>query len=284
MKKTFFLFISGIFSVLSFVCSLEAQDNSQQLEGFNLSGYADGGQKSWDLKGTTADIQDQEINITDVDANSYGEEDMNVTAKKGRIDKQSGDMRLQEDVVVKTESGMTMTTDTLNWQKEKDLITTNDKVTIVRENMTAVGQGAVAQPGLNKAQLNEKVAVEYKPKEDDAMEGEITITCDGPMEVDYQGQTAVFHDNVIAVQGDRKLMADQMDLFFDSEKKQIKQMICTGNVLIVQGENTSFSDKAVYEADSKKIKLYGRPKLLLYMDDKKKDDSGDKDNDVPFGN
>ena len=280
MRKNIFFFISSIFSVLFFVCPLWAQDDSQQMEGFNLSGYADGGQKSWDLKGATADIQGQEINITDVDANSYGEEDMNVTAKKGRIDKQNGDMKLQEDVVVTTESGTKMMTDTLNWQKEKDLITTDDKVTILRENMTAVGQGAIAQPGLNKAQLNEKVAVEYKPEaDDDTMMGGITITCDGPMEVDYQGQTAVFHDNVIALQGDRKLMADRMDLFFDSEKKQIKQMVCTGNVLIVQGENTSFSDKAVYEADSKKIKLYGRPKLLLHMNDKDK-----KDSNVPFGN
>lgn len=269
MKKNILflvIFASGILSA----DPLLAQTDSQQMEGFNLSGYRDGGQKSWDLKGKTADIQNNEINITDVDANSYGEEDMNVTAKKGRIDKQSGDMKLQEDVVVTTSGGMTMTTDTLNWQKKEDLITTDDKVTIVRENMTAVGQGAVAQPGLNKAKLNENVSVEFKPKANDSMEGEITITCDGPMEVDYEGQTAVFNDNVIAVQGDRRLMADKMELFFDSEKKQIKQMICTGNVLIVQGENTSFSDKAVYEAGSKKIKLYGRPKLLLYMDDKEK--------------
>ncbi len=277
MKKNILfliIFASGIF----FACPLLAQTDSQQMEGFNLSGYGDGGQKSWDLKGSTADIQNNEINITDVDANSYGEEDMNVTAKKGRIDKQSGDMKLQEDVVVTTSGGIKMITDTLNWQKKEDLITTDDKVTIVRENMIAIGQGAVAQPGLNKAKLNEDVSVEYKPKANDAMEGEITITSDGPMEVDYEGQTAVFQDNVIAVQGDRRLMADKMELFFDSEKKQIKQMICTGNVLIVQGENTSFSDKAVYEAGSKKIKLYGRPKLLLYMDNKEK-----KDSHVPSG-
>ncbi|MFA6379453.1 MAG: LPS export ABC transporter periplasmic protein LptC [Candidatus Omnitrophota bacterium] len=278
MKKFLFLFIIVLFGVLfSFQFSF-AQETGQQLEGFNLVGYGEGGDKSWDVKGTTATIEDKEINITNVDANAYGQEDMNVTAKTGRIDKDKGDMRLEKDVVVTTQTGTKMLTDSLDWQKKEDLITTQDDVTILRENMKAVGKGITAHPGMKQAQLNQDVVVEYTPNPDDEMKDMITISCDGPMEVDYAGQTAVFHDNVIALQGDRKLMADEMQLYFDSEKKQIKEMICIGNVLIVQGENTSFSDKAVYQAGEKKIKLYGRPKLLLYMNDK-----GKKDSNVPFG-
>ena len=278
MKKFLFLFIIVLFGVLfSFQFSF-AQETGQQLEGFNLVGYGEGGDKSWDVKGTTATIEDKEINITNVDANAYGQEDMNVTAKTGRIDKDKGDMRLEKDVVVTTQTGTKMLTDSLDWQKKEDLITTQDDVTILRENMKAVGKGITAHPGMKQAQLNQDVVVEYTPNPDDDMKDMITISCDGPMEVDYAGQTAVFHDNVIALQGDRKLMADEMQLYFDSEKKQIKEMICIGNVLIVQGENTSFSDKAVYQAGEKKIKLYGRPKLLLYMNDK-----GKKDSNVPFG-
>jgi LPS export ABC transporter protein LptC/lipopolysaccharide transport protein LptA len=278
MKKFLFLFIIFLFGVLfSFPLSF-AQEDNQELEGFNLVGYSDGGEKDWDIKGTTATIQNKEINITDVDANSYGQENMNVTAKKGRIDKDKGDMRLEQDVVVTTQDGAKMLTDSLEWEKQKDLITTNDDVTILRDNMKAVGKGITAQPGLNKAQLNQDVVVEYKPKPGDPLKDMVTISCDGPMEVDYVGQTAIFHDKVIAIQGDRKLMADEMQISFDSEQKQIKEMICIGNVLIVQGENTSFSDKAVYQAAEKKIKLYGRPKLLLYMQDKT-----DKDSHVPFG-
>ena len=278
MKKTLFLFIILLFGVLFSFPSAFAQEEGQQLEGFNLVGYGNGGDKAWDVKGSTATIQDNEINISDVDANAYGDEDMNVTAKKGRIDKAQGDMRLEQDVVVTTETGTKMLTDTLDWQKEKDLVTTQDDVTILRDNMKATGTGVTAQPGLNKAQLNKDVVVEYMPSADDAMKDMVTISSDGPMEVDYVGQTAVFNDNVVALQGDRKIMADKMEIFFDSDKKQIKQMICTGNVLIVQGQNTSFSDKAVYFAGEQKVKLYGRPKLLLYMDDK-----GEKKNNVPFG-
>ena len=278
MKKFLFLFIVLLFSVLFSFSFSFAQEEGQELEGFNLVGYGDTGNKDWDVKGTTANIQDSEINITNVDANSYGKENMNVTAKKGSIDKDKGDMRLEKDVVVTTQTGTKMLTDSLNWEKQKDLVTTNDDVTILRENMKATGKGIKAQPGLNKAQLNQDVVVEYKPNPDDVMKDMVTISCDGPMEVDYLGQTAVFHDKVIAIQGDRKLMADEMQITFDSAKKQIKEMVCIGNVLIVQGENTSFSDKAVYQAGEQKIKLYGRPKLLLYMQDK-----GGKKSNVPFG-
>lgn len=278
MKKFFFLFIIVFCVVLFSFSFVFAQETGQQLEGFNLVGYGEAGDKAWDVKGTTATIEEKQIDITNVDANAYGQEDMNVTAKTGRIDKESGNMRLEKDVVVTTETGTKMLTDSLDWEKQKDLVTTQDDVTILRDNMKAVGKGITAHPGLKQAQLNQDVTVEYTPKPDDTMKDMITISCDGPMEVDYAGQTATFNNNVIALQGDRKLMADKMQIFFDQGKKQIKEMICTGNVLIVQGENTSFSDKAVYEAGEQKIKLYGRPKLLLHMQDKEK-----KDDDVPFG-
>ncbi|MCX5681517.1 MAG: LPS export ABC transporter periplasmic protein LptC [Candidatus Omnitrophica bacterium] len=280
MKKIIFLFILLFFSVLFSFQSSFAQDSSQHMEGFNLVGYGDGGKKSWDVQGDTATIADKEINITNVDANSYGQENMNVTAKNGHINKQDGNMRLEKDVVITTQTGTKMLTDTLTWQKQKDLITTDDDVTILRENMKAVGQGLFARPSLNQAQLNKNVVVEYQPtaNNEGPMKEAIKISCDGPMEVDYKGQSAVFHDHVVAFQAGRNLTADQMELFFDAAKKQIKTIICTGNVVIVQGQNTSSSDKAIYDASEQKIKLYGHPKLLMYMGDK-----GEKDKNVPFG-
>lgn len=281
MKKAVFLFgflFIGLFCDLS-LCY--AQDESQHLEGFNLVGYGEGGGKAWDLQGSTATIKDSEISIVDVDANSYGQENMNVTSKSGHIDKQSGNMRLEKDVVVTTETGTKMLTDSLVWQKEKDLVSTEDDVTILRENMKAVGKGMTAQPGQSKAQLDKEVKVEYKPTADSTMKEEVMITCDGPMEVDYKAQTAVFNDNVVAIRGDQRLAADKMNLFFDPEKKQIKKMVCIGNVTITQGENVSHSDEAIYESESQKITLVGRPKLLLYMNEDK-DKNGEKKN-VPFG-
>jgi len=45
----------------------------QEFEGFNLNGYTKGGTKSWDIKGDKANISDNTVHITNVNANSYAD-------------------------------------------------------------------------------------------------------------------------------------------------------------------------------------------------------------------
>jgi lipopolysaccharide assembly outer membrane protein LptD (OstA) len=157
-----------------------------------------------------------------------------------------------------------MTTDTLDWQKGKDLVSTPDKVFIKQEKMDATGTGLTAQPGLKVAQLNKDVTVKMNTQSNPAMNPEVlTITCDGPMEIDQAKNQAVFNTNVVAVQVGRELKTDRMELYFDLEAKQIKEIICLGHVIITQGENKTYADKAVYDAAEKKMTLSGRPKLIM---------------------
>ncbi len=256
---------------LSFVVALGqkmifAEETPQQFQGFNLEGYSQDGQKSWDVKGDTADIMGNMIKLTNIEANAYGDEKMNLTAQNGTIDQASGQMHLQKDVVITTETGTQLKTDSLDWEREKDLVTTDDPVTITNKDMTATGTGAVAHPGLKTAQMNEDVTVQMKtePISEKPLSQIVTITCDGPLEIDQAKQFAVFNKNVVAVQEGRMLKADKIELYFDANTNKIKEMICLGNVSITQGENTSFSDKAVYNAIDQKMVLSGRPKLILF--------------------
>ncbi len=257
-------FVCMSFFLQDFTSQGLAQDLSgHTFEGFDLVGYGDQGQKKWDIKGSSALMEGYDIDIHDVDANAYGEEDMNVKASRGKINKESGNMRLEGDVVLTSETGSQMMTDSLDWQKENDLVETNDYVTIVRDNMKAVGTGARARPGLNAAQLKENVTVQYDRYGQGQEADILTVTCDGPLEIDYDQQIAIFNDNVVAVNQDRKLSADQMTLLFDAETKKIKELICVGNVVIIQGDHVSYSEKAVYRAEDQKIILSGRPKLQM---------------------
>lgn len=257
--------------ILLFVSSIviHAEDAPQQFQGFDLAGYGEGGKKTWDVKGDHADIIGDIVKLTDIIANAYGEEQTNLTAKYGTLDRATGKMHLEKDVVVTTDTGAKLTTDSLDWEREKDLVTTPDKVVINQEGMTATGTGAMAHPNLNTAQLNQDITVEVVPKPQDAMGDVVTITCDGPLEMDYKGQRAVFNQNVIALQTDRKLIADKMEVTFNPDTKQIQDMICTGHVSIIQGENTTYSDKAVYNAQDQKLTLSGSPKLIFYAENKK---------------
>lgn len=261
MKKILF-FCFSIFVMMSVIPSY-ADDSPQQFEGFNLSGYTNEGQKSWDVKGDTAVFMGSMIAMTNIVAHGYGEQKMNLTAKTGTVDQASGNMHLEKDVVITSDNGAKMTTNSLDWQREKDLVTTDDQVVLVHDKITAVGTGALAHPNLKTAQMNEDVTVKVKTDSPNPGEETVTITCDGPMEVDQAKQQAVFNKNVVAVQPGRQLKADRMELYFDDKTKQIKELICLGHVAITMGGNTTYSQKAVYRAADQKLVLSGQPKLIL---------------------
>ncbi|HQO57338.1 MAG TPA: LPS export ABC transporter periplasmic protein LptC [Candidatus Omnitrophota bacterium] len=240
-----------------------AQGAGQQFEGFNLQGYEDDGRMKWDLRGDTADVFGEQISITNVDANHYGDQAMNLKAKIGKIDKASGDIRLERDVVITSEQGRQMKTESLDWYKEKDIVETEDKVLLSDQRLTAVGTGMRASPGLMVAQMKKDVTVQVKPQPEEPDSLPVTITCDGSLEIDQKKNKAVLKDNVVAVQGDRTLKADEITVFFDPEAQVVSKMICAGNVEIIQGGNKTHSQRAVYEAATQKLTLTGQPKIIL---------------------
>jgi len=242
-----------------------AQEPEQKFEGFNLQGYDDSGKKAWEVNGDTADVIGNEIILSNVDADTFGEQKMNVVAKTGVVDQVSGMMRLEEDVVITSENGQRMMTDSLDWSRDKDLVTTDDDVTITGEKMMANGTGMRAHPNLKMAKINKDVTVVVDTDDPDE-KGDtktVTITSDGPMVIDQSKSMASFTDNVVAFQDDQTLRGDYMEIHFDKEMSTITKMICTGNVEIEQGENKSYAQKAVYDAAEKKLTLSGRPKLIM---------------------
>ncbi|NTV29365.1 MAG: LPS export ABC transporter periplasmic protein LptC [Candidatus Omnitrophica bacterium] len=243
----------------------------QQMEGFNLSGYSDSGAKSWDIKGDKANIKGNQVEVTNVNANNYDNEDTNLKAKKGNIDKSTGDVHLQEDVVITTENGAQMKTDTLDWNRTANVVKTADVVTLEDETMKIKGQGMEAHPALKTAKLESAVTADIQAESKDAKkDNRIQITSDGPMEIDQAKQTAVFHDNVVAVESgsDRGLKSDRMEVLFDPKTKKIKEIYCTGHVEVRQGNNVTYSDSLVYKADEQRMVLTGKPKLILDTGDK----------------
>ena len=244
------------------------KNSDQKFEGFNLQGYSENGQKAWDVNGDTADIQGSEIKINKVVGNRYGEQKMNVTADTGYVNQQSGSMRLEKDVVIKSDNGATMTTDSLNWDRNKDLVTTEDPVKITYQNNVVTGTGMEAHPGLKNATIQEDVTMTVEPEFEQPTGDLVTISCDGPMVLDQGKGMATFEINVVAEQKSQKriLKADRMEVYFNQDSQTIKEMICIGNVEILYGENRSYAQKAHYTAADGKLILMGRPKIVMQAD------------------
>jgi len=289
LKETLLIFVLlFLFFIPAFCSTTTNQESDQQINDFSLSGYGDKGKKSWDLSGKSADIFTEEVKLKDVDGNLYGkDENVNLTAKTGDFNKKNGTVHLEKDVVITTSGGARLTTDSMDWDRNKQLVTTQDKVNIAKENIFITGTGAKGEPNLKQVALNKDVTVDINPKEkpasggdDLAIKDKITVTCDGQLAVDYEKNIATFNKNVRVEKADSVIYSDTMVLYFSSAKasakdkedtapglmgnNKIDKIVARGNVKIVRGENTSYSDEAVYSAADKKIILNGRPKLVLY--------------------
>lgn len=238
---------------------------ARQIQGFNLVGYKDDGEKDWDINADTANILGAEVGITNVDANSYGEQNLNLTARQGLLNRTTGSVELEDDVVITSQSGTKLTTDKLNWSRKEDLVTSDDHVQIEDAGMNIKGQGMIAHPSLNTAQLNRNVVAEFESGSNQAIDNSLTVTCDGPMEFDQVNQSAVFTENVVAIEADsgRILKADRVQLYFDPDTRKMRQMICTGNVSVEQAGNITFAESMVYKAGEQRIIMSGQPKLIM---------------------
>lgn len=272
-SKALILIVFALFAVLP-VSAQESSAPAQQFEGFHLEGYGEGGQKAWDVTGDTANMKGSTVEITNVDANSYTEQEVNIKSRTGKIDQSTGNVELRRDVVITTKEGVQLKTDTLHWAKKADLITTDDPVKVTDKNLVATGQGLTAHPSLKTAQMNQDVTVEMITQDKKTgKSGKLVITSDGPMIMDQRNNKATFKENVVAVYGERTLTADKVDVYVHPDTQDLQRIVCVGNVTITQGENTSLSDKAIYNALDQTMTLTGRPKLILITEGEGRVDS-----------
>ena len=294
--KTFFTFLTFLFLTCNiFAQDQEPQESDQQIMDFSLASFGEKGKKSWDLSGRSADIFSDVVKLKDVIGNLYGrEEDIKLTADKGDFDKAQGTIHLQDNVIITTSSGAKLTTDSLDWDRKNKLVATKDAVNIVRGNMVTTASGAHGEPDLKKISLEKDVTVNINPETDEKskeqnVKKKIVITCDGPLQIDYDKNIATFNNNVKVDTQDAIIQSDIMDVYFgkagagkdtSGSKKadsdvgstlggsamgsKIDKIVARGNVKITRGENVSYSDEATYNALDKKIILSGKPKLIIY--------------------
>lgn len=272
------------FCNFAFAANAGENDSEQQLNDFSLAGYGDKGKKTWDITGKSADMFTENIIFKKVIGNLYGEtENVQLTADKGDFNKAESKIRLEQDVVITTSSGTKLTTESLDWDRKNNVVSTKDKVNIKRNNMVTTSLGATGQPGLNKVNLDKDIKLEITPdeakniKDSGINAAKIIITCDGPLSIDYEKNLAVFTNNVKVERLESQIYSDEMNVYFvkDSGKgeeksgssfmnSKIDKIVARGNVKVVQGENISYSEEAVYNAADKKITLSGKPKLVIY--------------------
>ncbi len=197
---------------------------------FNLEGLNERGEKKWDVKGESAEaISENQVKLDNIIASAYGEEsEAVITADEGVYDKSKNNVTLEKNVhaTIMATQGFT-----------GDFVEGADKAKDKKKPSGAKGE---------------------KPKKSKTI-----ITCDGEVQFDYEKNQAYFNKNVKVVSEDGTIDADKITLYLNSDTRRLSEIVADGNVKIVRGDNTSFSQKASYSENDKKVTLSGSPKLIL---------------------
>lgn len=230
---------------------------TEKVKSFSISGFSDSGKKTWEMEGKSANILADKIDLAEITANSFGDDvKVNLKADEGAFARNSNDIELRKNVVIVTDEGTRLTTELLNWNAKKELVYTDKSLLIERQDMDITGTGASAKPDLRVAQLDKDVTVKTK-------DPEAVITCDGPLEVDYDKNIAYFNNNVKLTDPETVIDTDKAVAYFEPKQKSLTKVICEGNVKITRGEDVTYAQLLTYLPGEGRVILQGRPKIII---------------------
>lgn len=261
-----------ILLILSLSCVSFAQEDAepaQEVDGFSLVQYEDGGKKKWELNGKSAEVEDDKVKVNEVSAVLFGEETaVKLKARKGSLDREGQIVLLENNVVAKTTDGIKLTTDTLQWDAENKNAFTDAAVTIKKADFDVNGKGAEVDLETRKLKLKEDVTANIKTAAPSYLrttsdESRTTITCDGPLDINYKKNRATFRNNVKVEDSQGHILADRIDVYFNQDTRRIRLVVARGNVRIINGENVTYSEKAIYLVDQGRVILPRRPRLVI---------------------
>jgi len=271
MMKRIFWAIFFTIVCLSSICAAEEKktEPQQQVNDFSFVQYEEGGFQKWKLNGTSAEVIENTVNIERLSALSFGGATaLKLRAMEGSFDKGENLVHLRDNVVAASTDGTKLTSDYLLWNADTKNMSTDTSVNIKRPDMDITGTGAVCDMEARTAELKQDINAKLVSDEGlipDSAGGKMqtTITCDGPLELNYRKNQAFFHGNVHVRDARGDILADRIDVYFNPQTRQIKCVVARGNVKIINGDNVTYSEKAIYLVDQGRVVLPNRPKLII---------------------
>jgi len=263
---------------LSSVCIAEEKKEAaqQEVKDFSFVQYKEGGSQKWKLNGKSAKVVNNQVNIEDLSAISFGQGTvLKLKSREGSFDKGENVVHLRDNVVMATTDGTKLTTDRLDWNRETKNVSTDSSVNIKRPDMNITARGAVCDIDGRTAELKQDINAKLVSDELDipgsapGTKSQTAITCDGPLEINYKQNRAFFHGNVKVEDSKGTIIADRIDVYFNPETRRVRSVVAAGNVRIINGENVTYSEKAIYLVDQARVILPNRPKLVIQSDGNK---------------
>jgi len=190
----------------------------QEVYTFKVKGYDANRKVRWGLEGESANVVGDKINISNLSAVYYGDEmTLNLVSENAVYDKKTQNIELKGNIVGKTSDGGELMTDYAKWNADREEITSDSHVVIKRQNIVCKGIGLVTKPRIKQVTFNKEVDVDFSSDK--------RILCDGPFEIDYDKNKAVFKNNVTVIDKKGKMFVDELVVYIDPETKKVTECI-----------------------------------------------------------
>jgi LPS export ABC transporter protein LptC len=267
--KTVILFLISAMIICPACVAQEKKDAEQEIDGFSLIQYDEGGEKKWKLNGRSAEVKGDTVKINDISALSFGDNEfLKLKAREGDFNKEEQIVHLKENVVIKSTDGTALMTDSLKWNSDSKNVFTEQPVTIKKADFEVSGVGGFCDMENKTAELKKDIKADINSvpgyiRSDSSVSNKTNITCDGPLEINYKKNKASFLNNVVIKDAQGDLLADRIDVYFGKNTRKIKCVVARGNVRIINGENVTYSEKAIYLVDEGRVILPKRPRLVI---------------------
>ena len=198
----------------------------QEVQNFRLDGFSKTGESQWSVQGQFANIVDPDIILQSIKGMSISDElSVSLSADGGVYNKDTKSATLEGNVIIILSDGGRVTMDYAVWNASDEEILTDSPLKIEHEGITLDGIGGKVKPQIKWALIKKNIKLADK-------NGRV-ITCDGPMEVDYNDRKAILYNNVEIIDKEGKMYADKVIAFFDPDKKSIEKVEWLGNVKAV---------------------------------------------------
>ncbi len=242
-----------------------SEQKPQKVFAFTFTKYTSEGQREVEIEGDSADILSNTVKLMNVMAKAYAEEvPVTVTSDRGEYKKKENKIHLEKNVVATTDDGTRLVTEALDMHPTEHIVETDLPTQVKKDNINVEGTGARADTQLKKVKFQKKVTVVVQNAED-KKNGPTTITCDGPLVIDYDKNIAHFRDNVVAQDSRGKLTSDTMDVYYNRVTRRVSKIVAVGDVVIENPDgNKTYSDSVIYLSDEGRIILGGDTEALYF--------------------
>lgn len=197
----------------------------QVIEHFTLEGFGDEGERIWELEGDIAHVAE------------------------------GMDIFIEKNVKLTIGSDMIVESDKVFWRSHESRFFTKAPVRITEGLQRIEGVGAQGRVDDDFLQINQNIRM--------FLDGPVFVTCWGPLKAYRRENKLILYRGATIHDPKGTVKSDRLDVYYDDEAGNIRQIVARDNVRIQRGDHVSYSDVAVYDTETQSVKLVGEPKVRV---------------------